>query len=140
MVLSDLENQSHCWKGLTVSSPDWNMQNKESVVTSVLLLLWSLVKSQSRNKWRIPVVPPSSSKTTGKSQSPGHRCLGMATRLCSSSLVPGIQEHHEGSDEGTGHAAGMVDPAPWAVQGQGKPRNAWLLRPGGKKDCSYCFL
>lgn len=36
------------------------------------LLLWSLVlKSQSRNKCRIPVVPPSSSKTTGKRQSPG---------------------------------------------------------------------
>lgn len=58
MVLSGLENQSHCWKGLTVSSPDWNMQSKESVVTFVLLLLWSLVKSQSRNKWRIPVVHP----------------------------------------------------------------------------------
>lgn len=78
------------------------------------LLLWSLFKSQSRNKWRIPVVPPSSSKTTRKRQSPGQRCLGMATGLCSSSrsssiVVPGKQEPQESWDEGTRH---LGQPAP----------------------------
>lgn len=38
MVVSSLENQSQCWKGLTVSSPDWNMPRKVSLVTFVLLL------------------------------------------------------------------------------------------------------
>lgn len=157
MVLSGLKNQSQCWKGLTVPSPNSNVQRKAKCAKPPSCCsppLWSMVlftplKPRSRSRRRIPVRPPSSSKATGKGQSPGHgmpahraRRLGTATKPCSTSVRQGNREPR--GESGWGHpvlgAAGAVDPAPRAVWGQVKPRNAWLLLLGGKKDCSYYFL
>lgn len=141
MVLSGLENQRQCWKGLTVSSPDWNTQRKASVINSVLLLpplcspglqLTPRAGISGGSQWCLP----HPAKQLEKRQSPGYRWLGMT-----------LHDHREPGAHGelgwrhsTLGAAATVDPAPWAMQGQGKPRNARLLLPGGKKDCSYYFL
>lgn len=96
MVLYSLKNQSQCWNSSTVLGPNLNVQRKAK--SGKPLSCCSLpsgprsfsLKPCSRNKWRIPVLPPLSRTATGKGQSSGHNVLGrvagrlgMATELCS---------------------------------------------------------
>lgn len=156
MVLSGLKNQSQCWKGLTVPSPNSNVQRKAKCAKPSSCCsppLWSMVlftplKPWSRNRRRIPVRPPSSSKATGKGQSPGHgmparraRRLGTATKPCSTSVMQRNREPR--GESGWGHpvlgAAGAVDPAPRAVWGTGQAKECLASLPGGEERLFILF-
>jgi len=88
------------------------------------------------------------SKATGKGQ-PRGRALAAAcwrTEPGSWEWPKTLQHRRDAGEPGATRRVGLrepgtqVDPAPRAVQGQVKPRNAWLLLLGEEKDCSYHFL
>lgn len=150
MVFSGLKNQSQCWKGLTVPGPYLNVQRKVKCGNPLSccspLVHGPLHSSPGGGIGRNHAAFPAKQLRRGRAPCsvPAHGAgrLGMATKPRSTSVMQGNQEPR--GELGWGHpvlgAAGTVDPAPRAVQGQVKPRNAWLLLLGGKKDCSYYFL
>lgn len=82
LVLYSLKNQSQCWNSSTVPRPNLNVQRKAK--SRKPLSCCSLpsgprcfsLQPCSRNKWKIPVLPPSSRTATGKGQSAGRSVLG----------------------------------------------------------------
>lgn len=152
MVFSGLKNQSQCWKGLTVPSPYLNVQRKMkcgkplSFCSPASGTQSSSLKSWSRNRQRIPVLPSQQSNWEGaeKGQNPGHSVL--AHRAAGNDHKT-LQHQHVAREPGAMRRVGMrapstqgtVDPVPRAVRGQVKPRNAWLLLLGQRKIVHIIF-
>ena len=160
MVLSGLKNQSQYQKGLTVPSPNLNTQRKAkcgkplSCCSPPLqsMVLFTPLKPQSRNRERIPVLPPSSSKATGKGQRRG-RALDTVcrhTELGGWEWPQNLQHQCDAGEPGAAWRAGMRAPGtrgsghggscPTGCAGTGQAKECLASPPrGGRKIVHIIF-